>query len=434
MLQRRSVRRFLFKAAGSLALVLALFAAVVFVLESDLVARRVTGLLTTKLSFALGRATHLAAMKIEVFPRARISLRGFSVAGRPSEPPLVEWDELRVEFGLWPILRSFGKRVEIRSLVLSRPSLAVVQAPNGTFSYEGVGRGAGSTGGAIVPALRVNAFRVENALVRLIYRSRGKKDEPLTKLLLPELKGTASLAPGELNLHAEVFGGHVSANATRVDAAGDEPTYKFEASLDALDVAQALAALSKAPTLAGKLSGNMGVTGAGVEWTALRDRLLGDVTVSFREGALVTSGFGGDLAGSVSSGLAAIGIGKAPKDRHARGVRTALKEFSCHFRVEKGTLSTQSAIVIQSGLGTLSVSGQIGLDGRLDLRGKAVVSGVDLPLSITGTAANPNVGVRADEAIAGAVHSLFGNVKARKGEPAKAVKRATGPVAEQARR
>jgi AsmA protein len=136
----RSLARKLSLAAALVAGGVVVFVAIlVLLVDSGAVSRRVADLVLPRVSRALGRDVTLKDARLSVLPSPRVSLSGLTVAGRPGEPPLVEAESLDVELSLWPLLASLGKEVDVRSIVLVRPTVNLVRAPDGTWNTDGLG-------------------------------------------------------------------------------------------------------------------------------------------------------------------------------------------------------------------------------------------------------------------------------------------------------
>jgi len=248
-------RRLAVVAAALVALLVLAVVAAVVLLDSETVARRAVALVMPKVSAALGREAALASARLELFPETRVSLSGLRIAGRPGEPPLVELEALRLHVALWPLLRSLGKDVEVESIVLVRPVVALVKARDGTWSWEGLGPSAGppsgvpapaapaaapSGGGGAAPSVAIRSFRIEKASIRVIDRSAGSDD--------------AGLALSELDLRATGVGPGLPLDAS-LDAALAGRTQNVHARLSVARVPSGLPATAAAwPSVQGELT------------------------------------------------------------------------------------------------------------------------------------------------------------------------------------
>jgi AsmA protein len=215
----RSLGRRLLVALGVLVgLVALLVILLVALVNSGAVTKRAVDLVLPSVSKALGRDVTLKDAGLKLFPNPRVTLAGVAVAGRPGEPALVEMEALDVEVGLWPLLRSLGRDVEVSAFTLVKPSVNLVKATDGTWNFEGLGPkpepGApakpapppSSTGPA--PAgeatrVAVSLVRISGAAIRVLDRSQGAQDAglALTQLDL-EAKGVGPGLPLEARLDA----------------------------------------------------------------------------------------------------------------------------------------------------------------------------------------------------------------------------------------
>jgi AsmA protein len=228
----RSLGRRLLVALGVLVgLLVLLVVLLVALVNSGAVTKRAVDLVLPSASRALGRDVTLKDAGLKLFPNPRVTLAGVTVAGRPGEPALVEMEALDVEVGLWPLLRSLGRDVEVSAFTLVRPSVNLVKAKDGTWNFEGLGPkpepGAPArpapapSPSAPAPAsagarVAVSLVRISGAAIRVVDRSQGGQDAglALTQLDL-EAKGVgpglpldarldAALAAQQQNLHVQV--------------------------------------------------------------------------------------------------------------------------------------------------------------------------------------------------------------------------------------
>lgn len=206
---------------------------------------------------------------------------------------------------------------------------------------------------------------------------------------------------------ATVYGGHADLSGTRVDLTKKQPEWSLKMALNGMDTAQAFQALSGHPSLKGKASGQLQLTGTGVDWDQTRNTITGDGNVQLRDGALTTASLGDKVTPVLTQGLTTLGhkgtAGAVAKT--AQG--TQLKDLNAQFRVQGGWVSFTKPMAFESDIGSGTVDGRVGLDERLDLKGTlnasaAFVSGIThgvvpikapvaIPLTITGTIGAPEV-------------------------------------------
>jgi AsmA protein len=196
-------------AAIAAGLLVALVAVLVARVDSAAVTRRVVDLVLPAASRALGRDVAIHDAHLSLFPDARVGLSGVTVAGRAGEPPLVDAEALDVELGLWPLLRSLGKELDVRSVTLVRPTVNLVLGRDRAWS-AGALRGGDPpappprprsldvAGGG--PRVAIRQVRIEKAAVRLLDRGAKSPGVVVTDLDLvasgvgPGLPVTARLA------------------------------------------------------------------------------------------------------------------------------------------------------------------------------------------------------------------------------------------------
>jgi AsmA protein len=177
------MRRLAKVVAALLAAVVVVVVALVLLLQSGAVSRRVKDLVLPRASAALGREVTVRDARIRLVPGPRVDLVDTTVAGRPGEPALVQLAAFEVSLRLWPLLRSLGRDVEVESIRLARPVINLVRAADGTWNYEGLGKGGAERAPSPSPApaqppaaadrtLVVDHAAIEDGEVRLIDATR----------------------------------------------------------------------------------------------------------------------------------------------------------------------------------------------------------------------------------------------------------------------
>src|SRR5512138_3919164 len=211
--------------AAVVGVVVVLVVALVLLVNSGVATKRAVDMVLPSVSQTLGREVTLKGADLKLFPNPRVRLAGLQVAGRPGEPALAELESLDVEVGLWPLLRSLGKEIDVRAFALVRPTVNLVRAKDGTWNYEGLGaQGAAEPKEAPPPApeqgggaaVAVESVRIEKARIKLIDRTLGKDDQGLALSDL-DLEATgvgpglpfdariaAAIADTKQNLHAQL--------------------------------------------------------------------------------------------------------------------------------------------------------------------------------------------------------------------------------------
>ncbi|NOK17388.1 AsmA family protein [Corallococcus carmarthensis] len=225
-------------------------------------------------------------------------------------------------------------------------------------------------------------------------------------LVATDVDTQAKLDDGLLRVQrgsATVYGGRADIRGSQVDLTKKQPEWSLKAVLTGMDTAQAFQSLSGHPSLQGRASGNLQLTGTGADWDQARNTLTGFGNVQLQDGALMTA----NLGETVTPVLTAPGqkgtAGTAGKT--AQG--TELKDLSLQFRVQDGWVAFTKPLAFQSSIGGGTLSGRVGLDERLELEGTlnasqpflsaiahgALPSGapVTIPLTITGTLGAPEV-------------------------------------------
>jgi AsmA protein len=241
-------------------------------------------------------------------------------------------------------------------------------------------------------------------------------------LVATGFKANAALEKGLFVLkdaRADLFGGRVDAAGTQFDLAEAEPKWNLKAKLEGVDMAKALTSLGGAAPLAGKITGALDLSGAGVDWNALKKALTGNGGLTLKDGALTTTDLGDKVLGAVSQGLKAAGRGgEAGKVGGAEGGKTSLKDLVAQFTVKDGAMALSKPLSFTAPFGAAKLGGKIGLGGELALDGSATISkqtlagiasglpvgsGLEVPLGLGGSLTAPTVNVNAQQAVAGLV-------------------------------
>lgn len=241
--------------AGAL---IVLLVVLVLLVQTGPVSQRVKDLVVPRASAALGREVTVQDAKVRLLPRPRVSLSRASVAGRPGEPPLVEVGSLDVALELWPLVRSLGKDVRVDGIRLVRPVLNLVRDEDGTWNYQGLGKGVqaeprasppqdgtspSGAGGVPRSKVVVNHAAIQDGSVKLVDRRRS---------------GEAAVAVSRIDLAADHVGvGEPLSAELSAALAGEQKN--FQAEIRASQLPESLATLG--PGLYPKLSGTLVLTG-----------------------------------------------------------------------------------------------------------------------------------------------------------------------------
>ncbi|RKH72020.1 AsmA family protein [Corallococcus interemptor] len=220
----------------------------------------------------------------------------------------------------------------------------------------------------------------------------------------------AKLDDGALVLQrgtAQVYGGRANLTGSRVDFTKAQPVWSLKAALDGMDTAQAFQALTGRSSLQGAASGNLQLSGAGLDWERVRGQMTGAGTLRLKEGVYTPADLGETVASTVSQGLEALGKKGASGTVRKAGQGTHFKDLDARFRIQDGWVSFTQPMAFDSDLGKGTLDGRVSLDERLELNGaiqasQQFVSGlthgavplrapVSVPITITGTVKDPQV-------------------------------------------
>lgn len=242
------------------------------------------------------------------------------------------------------------------------------------------------------------------------------------KLTATDVKAEANLRGGALTLQkaqAQFYGGSVKADGTTANLAEPVPTWALHATMNGVDLGQAMQSIAGNAPVAGTLDSDVDLQGAGIDWKALREALTGAALLGLENGRLATLNLDQAVAGQLIASLGKLGQ-PATAGRIEKGVAgTPLEQLRTQVQVNDGWMTLRQPITVNTDVGALQLGGRIGLDWRLDLDGTVrltpqfvsqVTGGkfrpsgpVSVPLQLGGTLANPKVGEFETEAVARAL-------------------------------
>lgn len=250
---------------------------------------RVQALIATNATQALGRPVTFASMKVTALPLPAVELRGLQIAEDPQfgKDPFVRLETGVVRLKLWPLLRG---RVELGDITLEKPTISVVQAPDGRLNVSTLGGPAepsaprtGRGGGGVGGAAAVLGSKVEIDDGVLVYVARGGGDtttryrvEDLDLTLRGgraqmALEGSFAVKPGDLKVKLEDATLAVGGAKTLTEA-----PLRGKVALDAKDIGELTKTLlGPSPEYGGALTGVLTLAG-----TLGAPSAAGDVTVA----------------------------------------------------------------------------------------------------------------------------------------------------------
>jgi len=238
---------------------------------------RIQSLIAGSLSQALARPVRFRSVSVSVLPRPAVRLHGLEVADDPAfgGGPFLRLDDADLRLKLWPLLRG---QVEFATLVLNRPTIALIQGHDGRWNFASLGTARETAtptrthrvgGGGAAPAGLVSRIVVDAGLVTYETRRMGaaplrQRVENVDLTLSPRpgalsFSGSARVMPGELSVKISEGVLGLSGARTLVDA-----SIRARIELDGQDVQPIVAAVigGGKPALAGGITGKLAVTGA----------------------------------------------------------------------------------------------------------------------------------------------------------------------------
>ncbi|HLL54943.1 MAG TPA: AsmA family protein, partial [Myxococcaceae bacterium] len=104
-----------------------------------------------------------------------------------------------------------------------------------------------------------------------------------------DVHADVTLERGVLNVRqgrARLYGGNTRLDGTKVNLLAARPVWDLEATLEGVDLGQAVAEVSKQRPISGRVNGKLSLHGDGNDWAELRERLTGKGSLTVQEGAL----------------------------------------------------------------------------------------------------------------------------------------------------
>jgi hypothetical protein len=259
--------------AALLLVVLAAAAALPYLVDTP----RIQAYIATNATQILGRPVRFSSVSLRVLPLPAVELRDLEVADDPrfGTAPFLKLDTGRVRLRLLPLLRG---QVELGAIVLEKPVVTIIQAPDGRLNIATLGgqpqprppgKPGRSTGGGAgaAGAVAVARVRLDDGVVVYVARGTGRApvqyradDLDLTLTGAGQqiaFKGAARLQPG--NVGITLSDGFVGLSGVRelTDA-----SLRGKVALDGKDLGPlAAAALGPTPALGGSVRGTLTLGG-----------------------------------------------------------------------------------------------------------------------------------------------------------------------------
>jgi hypothetical protein len=260
---------------------------------------RVQALIATSASQAVGRPVHFSGIAVRALPLPAVELKELEIADDPKfgSAPFLKLQKGTLRLGLRALL---GGRIEITQVILTQPSIALIEDAQGHWNIASLGAGAdtrsatprsgrggsapgGGAGGSPAAAAAVlgSTVKIEKGFVTYSTRTGGAgaryRVEDLNLTLKGgstqiELEGDLRVKPGDLLV--KISKGTLALPPTR-GPIFDAPVHA-RLTLQGTDVGELVAAtIGPEPGVAGPLAGTLAITG-----TLSAPRAVGDVELS----------------------------------------------------------------------------------------------------------------------------------------------------------
>jgi AsmA protein len=227
-------------------------------------------------------------------------------------------------------------------------------------------------------------------------------------LTATDLRAKGELTRGVLTLSecaAHLYGGESDLSGTRIDFSVPRPDWQLAARLQNVDLGAAMIEVARRRPMDARLAAEVTLHGQGDQWPELRDTMSGHVQTTL-SGAVIHIDFGGRIAAALRAMLDGVGMGNVIPEL-GLGPSTALGDVSLGGTIGGGWMRLDHPVRVAGAFGSASFDGRVGVDTRLDLKGKvrllpALVArlvagrpgpraGLELPVEVTGTLPDPEV-------------------------------------------
>ncbi|MBU1896478.1 AsmA family protein [Myxococcota bacterium] len=207
-------------------------------------------------------------------------------------------------------------------------------------------------------------------------------------------------------LDFDAYDGHFSAAPTSVNIGDATPSFDLSVVMKNINANKILTEQAEMKdTVSGRMGTDFKLKGRGKVWAELAPTLTGQLGMSLAKGALTKLDLEGALVGNLAKKLKFIKRGK--------GKGTQIQDLAGKFTVSDGKMKLQEPMRMNTAEGPIDVTGHIGLDSSLKLKGdwqvspkllKKISGGkikvkapVPIGLTIGGTMTDPNIsGINVD--------------------------------------
>ncbi|MBS2028568.1 MAG: AsmA family protein [Deltaproteobacteria bacterium] len=244
----------------------------------------------------------------------------------------------------------------------------------------------------------------------------------LGNIELGEVSADAHLDRGHIvvtQASASAYGGTARVNRASADLTRAGPRWSLSAELSGVDFGRATQALSGARLFEGTLHAQLKLAGTGLQWAQLRENMTGTGSFSVRGGAWTATNLEQALAAPLMGALPGVGRGVSGAPSPSGSHVTSLHGLEGSFELTQGALLFHQPLRAQSSFGDASLTGTVGLDQSLALKGTVElqpafvtrivalqpVKPVTAPITIQGTLSAPKVDVNRGDVAKGLLRS-----------------------------
>ena len=245
----------------------------------------------------------------------------------------------------------------------------------------------------------------------------------LGRLTLEQVSADANLEGGQVTVthaSASAYGGTATVSRASVDLMRPVPRWSLSAQLSGLDFGRATQSLAGKRLLEGTLQAQLHLAGTGLQWAQLREGMTGSGSFSVHGGAWTSTDLEQALAAPLLGAVQGVGRGLSGGASGASAPHpTPLRGLDGSFELARGALRFHQPLRAQSSFGDASLTGTVGLDQRLDLKGTVQlqpafvtrivalqpVKPITAPITIQGTLAAPKIDVNQGDVAKGLLRS-----------------------------
>jgi len=340
----------------------------------------------------LGREVTAGVIRGRGFFRTAVEVADLRIAGTGTEP-FVTVGNIKVQFSPWRFLFSAGRDREVSSVVLRALHVNLVRSPDGKWNVP-------------TPEKRPPPKRpVHVGVIQLIDGSATILDQVKgTRVEIEDIQAQGTDQDPVFTLEemtARTLGGTIRLDGALDRSDPQAPTWRGDAFIAGIELGR-FPATSK--TIDGTLVANGHVSGEGSGLAEARRSADGTAHIELRDATWIHFTLGQEIVKALGKVIQSHKLEVVSPSEKAH---TPLGQPTADLRIREGWATLERPVLFQTPLGRMTLTGRVGLDQRLDLAGRVVLSPefltdlvggkVDIPnplpvtFRVQGTAQDPKV-------------------------------------------